>query len=97
MANNKMVQLMRRELNKGVEMGTTAMEFAVLIAADNVLKDYFEDEQLAKVLKELEAEAQRVWAETVQDSGGKKDGADEVAQRLVIYSERIRRMRGMDE
>lgn len=93
---NRMAELMRRERAKGIELGTTAMEYAVLIAADNVLKDYFEDEQLSKVLRELELEAQRVWNETVQDSGGKKDGADEVAQRLVIYSERIRKARNMD-
>lgn len=40
--------------------------------------------------------AKGIWAEVVEDGNGKQLGADEAAERLVIYAERIRKERNMD-
>ena len=93
---NKMAELMRRERAKGIDYGMLAMDYLFLIGADNVLKDYHEAKQLEQILREIEAECSRIWAEVVEDGNGKQLGADEAAERLVIYAERIRKERNMD-
>lgn len=93
---NKMAELLRRERAKGIDYGMMTMDHVFLIGADNVLKDYHDDDELSKILREIEAECSRIWAEAVDTSGGKQLGADEIAERLVIYAERIRKERGMD-
>ena len=94
---NKMAELMRRERAKGIDYGMMAMDHVFLIGADNVLKDYHDDAELSKILREIETECSRIWAEAVETGGGKQLGADEIAERLVMYAERIRKERKMDE
>lgn len=96
MANKAFIETMRRERAKGIDYGMMAMNHVFLVGADNVLKDYHDDETVAKILREIEADCQRIWIEVVGTTEGKQAAADEVAERLVIYAERIRRERGMD-
>lgn len=91
MAKNKLAIQLRHAKSTGIDLGLTAMCYVTLVAADNVLKDYMEDEQLSQVLKELEAEMDRVWCETASGRD-----ADEAAELLVWHSMRIREKRGMD-
>ena len=97
MANKAYAMSLRRARANGVDSGLYAMELVSLIAADNILKDYIEDDKMPTVLRELEKEMQRIWAETTANAKRKGQEAMDAADLLVGHCERIRAERGMDK
>ena len=95
--NKSLLRQLQTARRKGVEDGLLAMSFAAYLAADNVLKDYLDEETMKRVLEELETEQTRIWNEVVEEAQGKQVLADEVAERLVGYVQRSLRERGLDD
>ena len=96
MANKSFAMALRRARANGVDSGLYAMELVSLIAADNVLKDFIDEETMPAVLRELEKEMQRIWAETVASTEGKEHEAMDAADLLIGHCDRIRKERNMD-
>lgn len=91
-----LVKLLSGARAEGVSIGMITHKYLTQISEDNVLKDRLPEDQLGAVLHELEVERDRIWAEIVESTEGKKKQADEMAELLVGHAERIRRERGMD-
>lgn len=52
--------------SKSIRDGMMAMSLITLLAADNILRDYFENEDdISKIMKELDAEIGRVYDEVM--------------------------------
>lgn len=91
MAKNSFAIQLANARAKGVQYGLMAMEQVTLVAAENVLPDYIEDDQMPKALQALEKEMQRIWIELREEHS-----AEEATDILVGHAFQIRAKRNMD-
>lgn len=86
---NSFAQQLMQARNKGVDYGLKGMAMISIIAADNVLKDYHEDdEERAKILREIDAEIYRVWQEFKTETLALNP---DIGDLIVGYYERLMR------
>lgn len=79
--------------NRGVDYGIKGMAMMATLAVDNVLKDYHEDDERKKILKEFDAEVYRIWQEFKEETLKKNQDINDL---IVGYYERLMRG-GSDE
>ena len=78
--------------NRGVDYGLKGMAMMATLAVDNVLKDYHEDSERRKILKQFDAEVYRIWQEFKEETLKKNQDINEL---IVGYYERL--MKGADD
>ena len=82
-----LTRLLTDARNKGIDYGIKGMAMMAIIAADNVLQDYFEDRtERKKVLNEIDTEMLRVW-ETFKEESIKKNA--DIGTVIVGWYERM--------
>ena len=92
MRNSYARQLMDAR-NRGVDYGLKGMAMMATLAVDNVLKDYHEDSERRKILKEFDAEVYRIWQEFKEETLKKNQDINDL---IVGYYEQLMRG-GSDE
>ena len=100
--NKNFATIIQQTRDKAVADGFIAMEKVCLIGMHNVLSDYFEDEQLDKVLRDIEKECADIWSQCVAEAKKNRatagdPKATEIGEWIWGHAEQIRRMRHMDE
>ncbi len=87
--NNAFARQLVTARNKGVEHGIKGMAMMAVIAVDNVLQDYHEEEERKKIVHEVDAEIFRVWEEFKKETVGKNEDINEIIvgvyERLLDY------------
>lgn len=79
--------------SKATRNGMLTMSLILLLAADNVLKDHFDETEMPNILKELEEEVNQIWNE-VMDSVPNGDSRD-MAELVIGHVDDIRNKYGM--
>ena len=91
MRNSYARQLMDAR-NRGVDYGLKGMAMMATLAVDNVLKDYHDDPERAKILKDFDAEVYRIWREFKEETLKKNQDINDL---IVGYYERL--MKGVQD
>lgn len=91
--SKKLGQLLTQSKRTGVDQGRQFQGAIYLLTLENILPDYIKDEDMGKVLTEIEEESNRITKE-VLDSVPSGD-IEEMSMRVVYYVEQIRKKRGM--
>ena len=91
--SRKLGQMLLNAKRNGVNQGRQFQGAIYLLALDNILSDYLNEEDMSKVLIGVEEESNRI-AREVLDSVP-SDDIEEMSMRIVYYVEQIRKKRGM--
>lgn len=87
---------MRESKKQGVSQGIDFMAGVVMLAMANVVPDYLRDENdMAKLMRETEAEINRIYKEVLESVPHGE--IDEMAERIAWYVQENRRKWRMDD
>lgn len=88
---NNLSKLLKEAKDKGVSYGLLAMNLVAIVADDNILSDYIEEDKMAEAINRLEKERDRIWLELREDHS-----AEDATDILVGHAFKIRERRKMD-
>lgn len=94
--NKSFTKAIKDAVGRGVNLGALLMTLVLVIAMDNTLPEYIDDEDtLSKIFNQTESEVSRIWDETQKsvDTGD----VNTMAELLLGHVREIRRKRGMPE